>query len=284
MSTHFPDSADHSVRGTTGRREKIGRKVTCKICQAVYVPARTHMQLVRSPQAVVESAFMGMCHFCFRCRRPACPSCWDEVHGVCGACALEAQLPFRSSVPPLEGVIVPPIEQLPLARVRTVTPPLVCVQPGRFQQSPLPIESQTTLYVQTFSDQPRPDRDIERSSPQTPIPAAKPQERTTDDIADMATRPDKRRVHSKDTSHKAATRRVKPERTATKILFLIVVLIAIFIASALLSLTVNDAIVYLFHVDIRSGIAYLLQLLQHLFSTVGVDQWGAIYLLMVIML
>ncbi len=282
MSTHYPDSADHSTRGTTGRREKIGRKVTCKICQAVYVPARTHAQLVRSPQAVVESAFMGMCHFCFRCRRPACPSCWDEVHGVCGACALEAQLPFRSSVPPLEGVIVPPIEQLPLARVRTVTPPLVCVQPGRFQQSPLPLESQTTLYVQTVPDPPS-DTSIRHSSPQTPIPAAKSQAHTIENIADMATRPDKRRVHSKDTSHKAATRRVKPERTATKILLLIVVLIAIFIVSALLSLSVNDAIVYIFHVDIRSAIAYLLQLIQHLFSTVGVDQWGAIYLLMVIM-
>src|SRR5437763_189301 len=97
MSTYHHDSSDHSAHNTVGRREKVRREVVCKICQAVYVPAHTHRQLVRSPHAVIESAFMSMCHFCFRCRQPACPSCWDEVHGVCGACALEAQLPFRSS-------------------------------------------------------------------------------------------------------------------------------------------------------------------------------------------
>jgi hypothetical protein len=88
----------------------------------------------------------------------------------------------------------------------------------------------------------------------------------TEDIADLATRPDKRRAHSKkETSHKTTTRRDKPERTVTKILLLIVVLIAIFIVSALLSLSVNNAIVYILHVDIRSEIAYLLELIQHLF-------------------
>jgi hypothetical protein len=212
---------------------------------------------------------MGMCHFCFRCRRPACPSCWDEVHEVCGACALDAQLPFRSSVPPLDGVIIPPIEQLPLARVRTVTPPLVCVQPGRFQQAPLPIDTQTTLYLQTVSGQSLSDTSTRHPSPQTSIPSPASQAETVEDVADMATRPDKRGTHGTERSPYAAMRRGKPARTVTMVLLLTVLVIAIFIASALLFPGVNDGIVYTLHVDIRAEIAYLLQLIQYLFSTVG---------------
>jgi hypothetical protein len=154
MSTYHPDSSHHPTRKIVGRRKKTGRDVICKICQAVYVPAQTHMQLAHSPQSVVESAFMSMCHFCFRCRRPACPSCWDDIHGICGACIVEAQLSFRSSTPPLDGVIFPPIQHVQEARVHILTPSLVCVRPGRFQHAPLPIEAQTTIFMQTLSDQP----------------------------------------------------------------------------------------------------------------------------------
>lgn len=195
MSTYQPDSADHAVRGTAAREERARRDVVCKICQAVYVPAQTHRQLARSPYAVIESAFMSMCHFCFRCRQPACPSCWDDVHGVCGACALEAQLPFRSSVPPLGGMVIPPVQHLPLVRVRTVTPPLVCVRPGRFQRAPLPIEAQTTLFMPTISDQPLDTVGKRGSSQKLPTPPAKSQIRAVDNAADVATRPEKKRVH-----------------------------------------------------------------------------------------
>src|SRR5215469_10523845 len=210
MSTHYPDSADHSARGSAGRRDKAGRDVVCKICQAVYVPAHTHRQLARSPRAVIESVFMSMCHFCFRCRQPACPSCWDDVHGVCGACALEAHLPFRSSVPPLDGTVTPSVQQLPSVRVRTVTPPLVCVRPGRFQRAPLPIEAQTTLYVPTVSNQP-PDAASKGPSSQkmshpsdsvgTGLAPVRGQEQAlslrrivVENIADIVTRPEKKRV------------------------------------------------------------------------------------------
>jgi hypothetical protein len=265
MSTHHPDSSGHSVRGTAGRREKTRREVMCKICLAVYVPAQTHRQLARSPHTVIESAFMSMCHFCFRCRQPACPSCWDDVHEVCGACALEAQLPFRSSVLPLDGVVVPPVQHLPSVRVRTVTPPLVCVRPGRFQRAPLPIEAQTTLYVPTVSDQSLDAASKRYPSQKTPLPPPKPRPHVLDIIADVVTRPEKQSVHSNDTSRKASHRRHKPEHTVTRILLLIVLLIAIFFVSALLFPGVNDGIVYVLHVDIRAEIAYLLDLIQHLF-------------------
>lgn len=267
MSTDHSDSlglsADLSARGSARRREKAGREVICKICQAVYVPAQTHMQLARSPQAVIESAFMGMCHFCFRCRQPACPSCWDEIHGICGACALEAQLPFRSSVPPLAGAALPPLQHLPAVRVRTVTPPLVCVQPGRFQRSPLPIEAQTTLYIQTVPDQSLPAPSKRHPLPETPIPPTRP--RAIEDIADVATRPAKRRVYDQDTSRKTSMRRNKLVHTVTVILLLIVLLIIIAIISALLVPSVNNGIAYFLHVDIHAKIAYLVELIQNLF-------------------
>jgi len=236
MSIHHPDPSDHLARSTTGRREKTEREVMCKVCQAVYVPARTHLQLTRSPHPVIESAFMSMCHFCFRCRRPACPSCWDEVHSVCGACALEAHLPFRASVPPLDGVVFPPIQHLPLARVRTVTPPLVCVRPGRFQHAPLPIETQTTLYLQTVSDQPNYDAGTKQLAPETPIPPSEPQAHAIEDVADMATRPDKRRVQSKEISRNAATHHNRLKRTVAVTLSLIVLLVVVLVAGALLLL------------------------------------------------
>ena len=265
MSIHQPDSSDHAARDSAGQREKTKREAICKICQAVYVPSRTQRRLASSPQAVLESTFMSMCHFCFRCRRPACPSCWDEVHGVCGACALEAQLAFRSSAPPLDGVIFPPIQHLPLARVRAGTPPLVCVQPGSFQRAPLPIEAQSTLYLQTVPDQSLDDAGKRDLSPQTSVSSPKPQPQATDDIADVATRPEKRDGDHEATSHKVARRRGRLEHPATQILLVIVLLAFFLMGIALLFPSVNDALTQVLHVDIRAGIAYLLALIQHLF-------------------
>jgi len=339
---HHPDSSDYA-----GQRGKVRREVVCKICQAVYVPARTHRRLANSSQAVVESAFMGMCHFCFRCRRPACPSCWDDVHDVCGACSLDARLPFRSDVPPLDGVIFPPLHHVPVARVRTVTPPLVCVRPGRFQEAPLPIESQTTLYMQTLSDQLVSDvskKDLvskialPSSEPQSPVaengldmvygkisevpplpplgvpvskspdiegsatwlgkreakggrrdpqikledqvdmadmvtrpgrreaeggrrgPQVKPEDQV--DVADVATRPGKRGI---DGGSNGPEGTLRPGLIVRDVVLLIILLILILILSAISFPSLNDGIVQIIHVDIRAEIAYLLQLIQHLF-------------------
>jgi hypothetical protein len=206
-----------------------------------------------------------MCHFCFRCRQPACPSCWDDVHEVCGACALEAQLPFRSSVPPLNSAVVPPVQHLPSVRVRTVTPPLVCVRPGRFQRAPLPIEAQTTLYVPTVSDQSLDAASKRHPSQKTPLSPSKSQPHAVDVITDVVTRPEKKRIHDNGTSRNASLRHHKLEHTVIQILLLIALLIAVFFVSVLLFPSVNGGIVDILHVDIRAEIAYLLDLVQHLF-------------------
>ena len=135
MSQH-PEQAGHSssaeFRGT----------IMCAICKAIYAPSRSHENLLQAPPIVLESAFMSMCHFCFRCRRPSCPNCWDSVHEVCGACVQEANLPFRMDPPPLHSVLVAS-HRPQLIPVRPSLAPLVCIHPGQLPHAtpaPLPID------------------------------------------------------------------------------------------------------------------------------------------------
>ncbi|GHO83317.1 hypothetical protein [Dictyobacter formicarum] len=107
--------------------------ISCRICQATYAPSQEHHYLLQAPPMALESAFMSMCHFCFRCRRPACPQCWDNVHGVCGECCVEANLPFRAQAAPLQGVLFATTRQAQLRRKHATPVRLVCVKPGRFQ-------------------------------------------------------------------------------------------------------------------------------------------------------
>lgn len=78
--------------------------VSCPVCRAVYIPS-WRQERERASLTVLESAFLSICHFCFRCQRPACPQCWNPIHCACASCSEEAQLPFRSPVPSLEGLI-----------------------------------------------------------------------------------------------------------------------------------------------------------------------------------
>jgi hypothetical protein len=85
----------------------------CVICQAAYTPV---LQSQR-PWMALEAAFLSMCHFCFRCRRPACPECWDESNGICADCVREMQFSAPSHL------------------VESATPsaqPLICIRHGRF--------------------------------------------------------------------------------------------------------------------------------------------------------
>jgi hypothetical protein len=285
----------------------------CSICQAVYVPSRAHLRLARASQAAIESAFVSICHFCFRCRRPACPSCWDEVHGICGACTLETKLPFRRSTPSLDGSL--PSSSNPdrrfntcfntcfnihLPRVHVVAPPLVCMQGGRFQREPLPIETQTTLsmvMVRAISDEIVYDPTRRTSLRNIPVSSSLPSsafridvvkdwqvspERQKEqkrrrvpvatsavDIAAVATWPEKGHHHSR------AKRRGREREESTwldrllsmviAILLILVVFLFLMITSALVFPSFNTMVIYFLHVDIRAEIAYLLQMIQRLF-------------------
>ncbi|GCE13591.1 hypothetical protein [Tengunoibacter tsumagoiensis] len=148
-------------------------QISCPICQAVYTPAPAYLHLLQTSSFALESAFMSMCHFCFRCRRPACPSCWDNIHGLCGLCTLEAGLAFRSFDPPLPGS--PRYRSISAELNLKTAPRLQCIQPGRLQDDIVPSERVTTIPLRALARQ--------RATRRNPSP-----NRT--DIDQITTRPD----------------------------------------------------------------------------------------------
>ncbi len=101
--------------------------VACPVCRAVYVPSREQQDC--SSALLLETAFLEVCHFCFRCQRPACPQCWNPVHHSCASCCEEARLPFRGPVPALEGLVFLPLSSHS-AQSNAIS--FVCQRNGRF--------------------------------------------------------------------------------------------------------------------------------------------------------
>lgn len=216
--------------------------MVCMICQAVYVPSQAYAYLLHAPHLALESAFMSMCHFCFRCRRPACPACWDDVHAVCGACGLDAHLSFRASPPPLSGTLFPPVHPASETRVHTefsgasARPPFICVAQGRFQSST------------TAPAAPAKKRKLEGANMHTRISPSYA------DLAELETRPER---------HVRVLKRVK--YTVNTLFIMILVIGVALVLAAEVSLNVNALLIRLLHVDIQAEIAYLWQLIkQHL--------------------
>ena len=123
--------------------------VSCPICHAVYIPSSRQQAVMRGPEALLESAFLTVCHLCFRCQRPACPQCWNPIHHVCASCCEEARLPFRSPVPALEGLIF-------AAQATSQEAPLsfTCLRDGRFYTPDLPPHAEPLEQEKTTSPSP----------------------------------------------------------------------------------------------------------------------------------
>lgn len=99
----------HSFSDTNNEEDPLAlvetlKILSCPICRAVYRPSSS-----QHSDEVLEGAFRGVCHFCFRCQRPSCPQCWNPIHHVCASCGEEARLPFCSPVPDLEGLSFSPL-------------------------------------------------------------------------------------------------------------------------------------------------------------------------------
>ena len=221
--------------------------VVCTICSAQYAPTQAHAYLANAPQLAVESAFMSMCHFCFRCRRPACPLCWDNVHGLCGACVEDVHLPFRQDAEPLpfnSALLVPTSSRSQQQLVSSF--PLVCIQPGRFQADVPVIEQFDTpepaTVVAPTPDVQQQQKVLEMSAQDNVVPIAVQERKNVGSIA--------RRI----------------ERIMTLVLGVILFIIAVLIVAVSFSEQANEAIVHVLHVDIRMEIEYLLQLIQQLHS------------------
>ncbi len=221
--------------------------IECTICSAQYAPTQAHAYLLQAPRLALESAFMSMCHFCFRCRRPACPLCWDDVHGLCGSCVQDVHLPFRQEAEPLplnSTLLIP-------ASVRSQQQhdssfPLVCRQTGRFQADASSVEytkdTPEPIEVVPLSPDVHPQQEVHKTPTQDVVPMEVQERKNVASIA--------RRI----------------ERIMTFVLGLILFIVAVLIVAASFSEQANEVIIHVLHVDIRTEIEYLLQLIQQLHS------------------
>lgn len=164
LRTHTSQSPIHVEHGDSLGLAETLKIVSCSVCRAVYIPS-WRQEREQASLALLESAFLSLCHFCFRCQRPACPQCWNPIHCACASCSEEAQLPFRSPVPSLEGLIFScPAENLPGPQApRSFT----CLRNGSFyfpdpgprakasqeEESPSPV---TSMELPAIRDNPEP--------------------------------------------------------------------------------------------------------------------------------
>lgn len=245
------DITDVSLNVTT-------RMIACAICKAIYTPSPSHpshRQLVMAPNIVLESAFMGMCHFCFRCRRAACPECWDEVHGICASCVREAGLLFRKPTQSLVNDIVsiPRLENA--EQDEQATPALICIQHGRFSQKPSlsPRSSRTSHAVQVATGRHHPAQ--EQSISQLPSAPTLP-----------AIKPVYIRLNEHEHKHVSPAQRVLRdiERVLNIVLLVMLLAIATAVILAERSPNANAQIMHLLHVDIHAEIAYLMHVVSQL--------------------
>ncbi len=190
--------------------------VSCLVCGATYAPSHLHQELRLASSTVLEAALMSISHFCFRCRRASCPECWDDVHGICGACVAELGLPFRRDLPPLEGTLFPPAAQAsPTTAPATAEesgerePLLACISAGRFRAAsppsafiaaietvetnsvtPLPITGQAaTSSAPTVQETPGTQTPIEELSTRPEPPERDRAQQPTSDLSEVPTVP-----------------------------------------------------------------------------------------------
>ena len=245
--------------------------IICPICDAVYAPSHLHSSFLLIPSEALESAFMSMCHFCFRCRRPSCPQCWDGVHGVCGDCVRQTHLSFRTQAVPLNGMRFPPLplQETPYEEVSSSL--LVCMKPGRFQQEAVLANGVTIEAVKTtekISDRlPESREDVVMW-----LPAKQPQPVTEPvAVAEAAQMEDDDEVRGGE----AGEERAQPphpvlrvfrvlERVLTVLALVALLAIIALVALAQYSDAANTLIIQVLHIDIRAEVAYLVHIMQQL--------------------
>lgn len=239
--------------------------ISCAICDASFAltPGCENGMKENTPE--IEAAFMGICHFCFRCRRAACPECWDPVHHVCAQCVTWAGLPFRTEPLPLANLIIPPLSSERQGRVESGAP-FVCVRHGRYQSAEIAASDRETDLAQQLVDaslswrtpsertSTDDEHDVQQSQPALPAVAA----------------PAKKTIQMTELAEDEPER--KPRRSAFKIIERALTIIALAVLLALIILIVlaevstraNSEITRLFHVDIRSEVAYLIVLVKQI--------------------
>ncbi|HYU74867.1 MAG TPA: hypothetical protein VEL31_19545 [Ktedonobacteraceae bacterium] len=225
--------------------------ITCTICSAAYIPSPRNQDLLQATSLTLESAFMSMCHFCFRCRRPACPMCWDVVHRVCAACVQEAGLPFRVQVAPLEGTLFPPVT--PARSAQSVhndqqATPFICTRPGLFHIAvppPHSISAAETIEMPALDSSKQVTQEKQQEQE---LPASQP--------VPQANTPARVRTWPKILK--------TIDHVITVLAVITLLAIAVIVPWAEYSPTVNSLLKQLLQVDIRSEIAYLLHMIRQI--------------------
>jgi len=237
--------------------------ITCTICSAGYIPSPHSEDLLQATPLALESAFMSICHFCFRCRRPACLMCWDAVHRVCGACVQEAGLPFRAQVAPLAGTLFPPIAPARLAQSihnNQQATPFICIRPGLFH---IAVPPPTSISTAETAEMPVPDSSKHASQEKQQDQNTSREQKAPQIQEPPASQP----LPQANTPAKVRTR-PKFLKTIGSIVTTLAVItllaIAVIIPWAEYSSTVNSLVKQLLHIDIRSEIAYLLHMIHQI--------------------
>ena len=237
--------------------------MTCTICSAGYTASPHNEDLLQATSLALESAFMSMCHFCFRCRRPACPMCWDPVHHVCAACIQEAGLPFRAHVAPLEGTLFPPVTPARPAQngsYEQQAPPFICNRLGLFQVVIPPPQSISTAetiempLLDSSTQNSQQKQQEQNTTHEQEIPQI--QELPTSQHLSQTTAPAKVRAWPKTLK--------TIDRIVTTLAVITLFAVAVIVPWAEYSPTVNSLVKQLLHIDIRNEIAYLLHLIRQI--------------------
>lgn len=288
MHLQRPERTSHNSQNEVTRTIS---PITCVICEAMYTPSHPYKHFLQGSPVVLESAFMSMCHFCFRCRRPACPECWDAVHGICGACVQDANLHFRTQVEPLDGVLLLPVPlrssttQAETSQENSASSLFICVKHGKFHLSGAPsngISNIQTIETAIIESNGKPSERLPNIAQEPPTSSemqANPRIAVSlgnslgtgfSTALEAAPAPD---LEVASTIEATPTQEAVPvkhggsvvkkvELVLTVIVALVLLAIAVVIGLAEYFPAVNAFIFHLLHVDIRTEIAYLLYLVQ----------------------
>jgi hypothetical protein len=248
--------------------ENPTRTIACVICQALYSPSRWYEHLLLVPPIALESAFMGMCHFCFRCRRPACPQCWDDVHGICAQCGQESRLPFRRATVPLSPLLFTASRKAQAERVQPATVPFICLVPGKFNDvSADGVEAMTTAAMEAverdtsgasgLSDKQR--NALEKKPVQEQTASSRRGRKLDERIAPIE-------IEEMETLPGRPGKGKRGWARFFAVVFCVVLVLgSLGVAAAYFSVDANAFVSSTLHIDIRAQIAYLWQLITHLF-------------------
>jgi hypothetical protein len=239
--------------------------ITCALCDATFVPMPEHAFAWVTDAAELEAAFMSICHFCFRCRRAACPECWDPVHRVCAQCVTWAGLPFRTEALPLANLIIPPLSSERQAHVETIAP-FVCIRHGRYQNAEADEPDPETDHAQrTIVAAPRQGKELELHDDKDgrAMTLSQPAKQVVTLAAKKPTQVMKQDEDELEREPRLSIIRIV-ERALTISALAVLLAVIVLIVLAEMSMRANSEIARLLHVDIRSEVAYLIVMMKQI--------------------